>query len=521
MLKSSGALGAATLLSRILGMVRVMIYARFMGDTWVASAFYFAFQVPNLFRRLLGEGAISAALVPILKQNEVEKGQRAMWGVANAALSLIFCLCSVAVVLLIGGSSLAIWIRGEGLGEQNRLFFELLRTMSPYVLMVCMAAVLMGICNVRGIYFIPALGSTMLNVVMIGAVLFLAPRYDGGLERQIFGLAAGVLLAGILQMVFQVPVLMREGFRPRFIPPWRHPSVRDITRRMMAGVVGIAAFQINVVFTQWIAYREGKHVVASYEYAVRLMELPQGVIGVSLATFLLTALSGFAARSLYPEFCRTLKEGMGHVIFANCLAAALLFVLAEPIVRLLFERGEFDADSTDRCRFALRCLVPGLVSFSLVNMIARAFFALGDVKTPMRCSVYCFAANAAMVVPLVPHLQQGGMGIANTLSSTLNLWLLSRGLCRKLPELRFSDLYQSAGAVLGASLAAGLAAWGCLVWIEEGMGNRTLIARLAGVFVPMLAGTAIYLGLALWWKIPSARESWSLVRSMLGPPVRK
>ncbi len=513
MLKASGSLGAATMLSRILGMVRVMIYARFMGDTWVASAFYFAFQIPNLFRRLLGEGALSAALVPILKETEVRQGRDSMWQAASAALSLIFCLCSASVLLLAGICSLALWL-GEGMTERNRLFFELLRLMSPYVLMVCLAAVLMGICNVRGHFFVPALGATMLNVIAIAAVLVLAPLMGTRLEDQIFGLVAGVLLAGLVQMVFQLPLLAREGFRPRFTAPWRHPSVGEISRRMAAGIVGVAAFQINVVFTQWIAFRQEDHIVASYEYAVRLMELPQGVIGISLATFMLTALSGLAARNRYPEFCRTLKEGMGHVIFANCLAASMLFVLAEPIVRLLFQYGEFDETSTERCRFALRCLVPGLVSFSLVNVAARAYFAMGDVKTPMRYSVYCFAANAALAIPLVPYLEEGGLGIANTISSMLNLCLLALGLRRRLPQLSYRDMLGSLGAVLAAAAAAGCLAWGCHRWIEGWMGHEALSARLAGVFAPLILGGVLYLGLSLWWRVGSAQESLSLASSL-------
>ena len=199
MLKSSGAMGLATMMSRILGMIRVMVYARFMGDTWVASAFFFAFQVPNLFRRLLGEGALSAALVPILKEKEVKDGEQTMWEAANVALSMLVCLCTVIVGILILGTSLVLWYGGAGL--KAMLFLELLRVMSPYVLMVCGAAVLMGLCNARGFFFIPALGSTLLNVVMIWAVLFLAPRMGATLDEQVFGLAIGVLIAGFFQMI--------------------------------------------------------------------------------------------------------------------------------------------------------------------------------------------------------------------------------------------------------------------------------------------------------------------------------
>ena len=506
-------MGLATMMSRILGMIRVMVYARFMGDTWVASAFFFAFQVPNLFRRLLGEGALSAALVPILKEKEVKDGEQTMWEAANVALSMLVCLCTVIVGILILGTSLVLWYGGAGL--KAMLFLELLRVMSPYVLMVCGAAVLMGLCNARGFFFIPALGSTLLNVVMIWAVLFLAPRMGATLDEQVFGLAIGVLIAGFFQMIFQFPVLVRQGFTPKFIAPWKHPFTQDILGRFLPGVVGVAAFQINVLLTTWIGYHHADYIVASFEFAVRLMELPQGVIGVSLATFLLPALSGLAAEKKFPEFRKTLKEGMGYVIFANLPASIFMFVLAEPIVRLLFERGAFDAAATFRCQYALKCLVPGLVAFSLANVCARAFFALGDVKTPMRISVFCLATNVILAFQLIPVFQQGGMGMANTASSFLNLGLLIYALRRKFTRLTFEDMRRSIFSVTTTAVFASLLAWGSSLGIESVFGNQSLLARLMGVFIPLGLASVVYFGLSLWLRIPAASEVWLLLKSKL------
>lgn len=513
MLKSSGAMGIATMLSRVLGMCRVIIYARFMGDSLVASAFYFAFQVPNLFRRLLGEGALSAALVPLLKEREVLAGEKGVWATANAALSMLFCVCSIAVGLIIAGCTFLLWYGGWT--WETQLFIELLRVMSPYVIMVCTAAVLMGVCNARGYFFLPALGATMLNIVMILAVLFLAPRLGAELDQQIFGLAIGVLVAGLFQMFFQLPVLMKQGFRPQFVNPWNHPTVNEIVRRMLPGIVGVAAFQINVLLTNWIAYSHASHIVASFEYAVRLMELPQGVIGVSLATFLLPTLSGLAAEKKFPEFRSTLKEGMEFVFYANLPATVMLFVLAEPIVRLLFEWSSFDAAATYRCQFALRCLVPGLVAFSLVNVCARAFFALGDVKTPMHISVFCMATNVILAFQLIPSFEQGGMGIANSLTSCLNLGLLIYALRRKFPKFSFADKVGAMNAVIAASVLAGLVAWGLYLWLDGLMGREGIVARLVVVFVPLLVSGTIYFGTTLWLKVKPATEVMGLLKSKL------
>ena len=506
-------MGAATLLSRILGMCRVMVYARFMGDSMVASAFVFAFQVPNLFRRLLGEGALSAALVPILKEKEIEEGDRGMWDTANAALSLLVCVCSVAVVLLIAGCSFLLWYGGWTL--QTLLFLELLQIMSPYVLLVCVAAVLMGMCNARGIFFIPALGATMLNVVMISTVLFVVPHVEGGLEDKVIALAYGILVAGVFQMLFQLPVLAKEGFRPKIILPWKHPSVQEIIRRMVPGIIGVGAFQINVLLTNWIAYSQASHVVASFEYAVRLMELPQGVIGISLATFLLPTLSGLAAKKKFPEFRSTLKEGMGYVVYANLPATVLMFVLAEPIVRLLFEGAAFDAFATYRCQFALKCLLPGLVAFSLVNVCARAFFALGDVKTPMRISVFCLGTNLILAFQLIPSFEQGGMGMANSASSFLNLGLLIYALRKKFSKLTFVDMYRPLNSMVTASVLAGLVAWGCHAFLDGWLGHEGIVSRLIVVFVPLTLGGAAYAGTTLWLKVKAAEDLIGLLKSKL------
>ncbi|MDA0752601.1 MAG: murein biosynthesis integral membrane protein MurJ, partial [Verrucomicrobia bacterium] len=281
MLKSSGAMGAATLLSRILGMLREMVYSRFMGDTWQASAFLFAFQVPNLFRRLLGEGALTAAFIPMFKEREMQEGEKAMWLVANATISALITICAIAATFIILIATAV--LKGMTLSLETILFLKLLRIMAPYVIMVCVAAVLMGMLNARGHFFIPAMGATMLNVVMIASVYFLAPGFGDTLFSQIEGLAVGVLIAGVAQMLFQVPLLFKEGFRYRWINPFNNDTVKQLTTRILPGVVGVAAFQLNIILTNAIAFTESDYIVASFNYATRLMELPQGIFGISLA----------------------------------------------------------------------------------------------------------------------------------------------------------------------------------------------------------------------------------------------
>jgi putative peptidoglycan lipid II flippase len=510
MLKASGAMAGATLLSRVLGMVREMIYARFMGDGWVASAFAFAFTIPNLFRRLLGEGALTAAFIPIFKEKEKKHGEIEMWRAANAVISGLVIAATVIIGLVMLGLSLALAV--HQFGTQTELMLRLLRVMFPYMLLVCIAAAMMGMLNARGHFFIPAMGATMLNFVMIASVLFFAQRMaldlpkELRLPKQIFALAYGVLVAGVAQAAFQVPTLWRDGFRYHWVSPWKNETVRLVVTRMIPGTIGVAAFQINVLLTQTIAFWVGPHIVASFNYAVRLMELPQGMFGISLATFLLPTLSALASEKNYPEFRTTLRQGISMLLFANLVAAILLVVLAEPIVRLLFERGAFTAASTDRASLALICLAPGLVAFSTVNILARAFFALGDTKTPMKISLACLMLNLLIAAALVVPLKQGGLGIANTITSVCNAGLLFFALRKKLARLEMESLRATFVPLAIAGMIAGLVAWeGWRFW-EKTLGHETLALKIGAVFVPAIAAGLLYVVLALMFKIPAAQE---------------
>src|SRR3954466_1540207 len=210
MLKSSGAMAVATMTGRLLGMVREMVYAAFMGDTWVASAFTLAFQVPNLFRRLLGEGALTAAFIPIFKKKQVTEGEGEMWRSANVVISGLVTGAGVICLVAVLGITIALklpFLQPSAADPGTVLMLRLLRLMFPYMVLVCLAAILIGMANARGHFFVPALGAVVLNVIMIASVLFLAPRMGATLEQQVIGLAIGVVLAGLAQALFQVPSL--------------------------------------------------------------------------------------------------------------------------------------------------------------------------------------------------------------------------------------------------------------------------------------------------------------------------
>jgi putative peptidoglycan lipid II flippase len=515
MLKSSGAMASATLASRVLGMAREMVYSNFMGITWVASAFVMAFQVPNLFRRLLGEGALTAAFIPIFKQKEVRDGEAEMWRSANAVISGLVASAAAVTALAVLGITVALSIGIPS--DETRLMLRLLRLMFPYMLLVCLAAVLIGMANARGHFFVPALGAVILNLIMIGSVLFLAPRMGPRLEQQIFGLAIGVVLAGLAQAFFQLPSLWREGYRYYWVSPWHDPTVRDVVRKMLPGSIGVAAFQINVLLTQIFSFWFDPSIVSTFNYSVRLMELPQGMIGISLATYLLPTLSGLAAERKFPEFRQTLSQGLSYLAFGNLLAAAISAALAVPIVRLIFEHGKFGPDATARAALALTCLAPGLLMFSMNNILARAFYALSDIKTPMKISIFCLCVNLAFAFVLLTLLSgtrvkgEAGLATANTLSACINVALLVYGLRRKFSRLGLKTFANTLlvlvpNAVLAAVVAASLA-W---LW-DTRLGHAGLALKLGAVFVPGAVACAVYWLVALWLKVPAAHEMSALL----------
>lgn len=513
MLKSSGSVGAATLISRFLGFLREAVYAGFMGISQVADAFYYAYSLPNLLRRLLGEGALTAAFIPIFKDREKNHGDAKMWRSVNAVLcALVLMLGAVVAVSMI---LLAVIILKVPLQFRTELSARLMLVMFPYVGFVCMAAVFIGLLNARGHYFMPALGAAILNLVMIASVYLLAPRFGEGLERQVFGLAVGVVIAGFLQAAVQVPMLRKDGFRFAWVNPFRDPTVREVARKMGPATLGVAAYQLNVVVTQTLAVTEAKNVLSAFNYAVRLMELPQGVVGVSLATYLLSELSGLAAEKKFPEFRSALRDGLQQLVFINTLATVILLVLARPILRLLFEHGKFTAEDTGLSSQALWALAPGLVFFSLNSIYSRAFYAMGDTRTPMRISVFALGANLMFAFFLIPLFHQAGMGLANTLSAAFNTILLIYALRRALPQFGFAEVAGNLPGILAAAAAATLVAAGLCLACQHWLGLNGWLARSVTVFGSIAGATAAYFGTALAMRLPQAAELSEFARSRL------
>src|ERR1051326_2651648 len=253
-------MGAATLISRVLGLVREIVYAHFLGQTLAASAFFFAFQIPNLFRRLLGEGALTAAFIPVFSKTLNDEGEESARRTCNVIASSLFVACCwivVAAVVVFGVVSF-----GFPVSPKTKLILSLTRWMMPYLIFVCMAALSMAVLNTRGHFFVPAFSPVLLNLVMIGSVYLICPLFGADLEHRIYGLVIGVLLGGLVQWLYQLPLLYREGFRYQWNFHPRDPVVKRVAGLMLPSVLGVAVFQINVITSGTFAFLVGDYVRA-------------------------------------------------------------------------------------------------------------------------------------------------------------------------------------------------------------------------------------------------------------------
>jgi len=423
------------MLSRVLGMVRDMLTARFFGTSLVISAFFVAFRIPNLFRALFGEGALSSAFVPVFMASRRNEGEAAAWLLARRVLTLIGLVLIGIVVLGVVGISLALWI--PGLKETSAAVLPLARIMLPYVFFICMAALGMAILNSYRLFSVSAFTPALLNITWILSILFIVPLIQGGPSRQIMGLAWTVLAGGIVQFVYQMPALFRVGWRPGIDTDWHHPQVRRVFLLMGPSALGLAINRVNVLINSFLAIRfVGSWAPASLFYAERLIYLPQGILATALGTVLLPVLSDFSARKQYKEMSEAIHHGLRTLLFVMTPAAVGLTFLAAPIVQMIFETGAFDGQSTVLTARALTFYAPGLIVFSLAKVFVPAFYALQDTRTPVKiglCSVALnFTLNIFFILTLPEYWKHAGLAFSTVIAEGVNGLLLGLFLRRRL-----------------------------------------------------------------------------------------
>jgi putative peptidoglycan lipid II flippase len=430
--RAAAVVGAATLLSRILGFVRDLVIARAFGAGVGTDAFFVAFRLPNLLRRLVGEGALSSAFIPVFTEYSTTRARAETRRMLRAVTGLM--------VVVLGGLTLAgilaaPWIvrvmapgffGNPGVGE---LTVRLTRLMFPYLFLVGLSAVAMGVLNAHRHFLLPALSPVALNVGMIAGALLIAPR----LPEPLTGLALGVLLGGAGQLLLQLPSI---GARGLLAPPTlalRHPAVRRILALMAPVVVGQSAGHLGTIINTIIASFLAGGSVSYLYYADRLVEFPLGVFGVAIATAVLPTLSEQAARRDERALRETLSFALRLTAFVSLPAAVGLYVLSEPIVRVLYERGRFGPLETAGTAAAVAMYALGVVGLTATKVGVQGFFALGDTRTPVKVSVGAMALNCATAATLAGPLGHVGLAAATSVSATANALALMLLLRRRLP----------------------------------------------------------------------------------------
>jgi len=430
LLRSSGLVGIMTMFSRVLGLVRDMVIARYFGAGAGADAFFVAFKIPNFLRRLFAEGAFSQAFVPVLSsyraKQEVSEVKRLVDAVAG---SLGLVLLGITLVAMLGAPLLTAIFAPGFLGDDVKfaLTSDMLRITFPYLLMISLTAFAGGILNSYDRFAVPAFTPVLLNLSMIGAAVYLAPL----MSEPIMALAWGVLIAGALQLFFQLPFLMRLGLMPRPRVDYRHEGVSRILKLMVPALFGVSVSQINLLLDTVLASFLQTGSVSWLYYSDRLAELPLGVFGIAIATVILPSLSRKHAASSTDQFAATLDWAVRAVLIIGVPAALALVLLAEPLIATLFHYGEVTDMDVAMSAQSLRAYSAGLLAFMVIKVLAPGFFARQDTRTPVKIGIIAMVANMVFNLALIVPLAHAGLALATSLSAWLNAVLLWRGLKRQ------------------------------------------------------------------------------------------
>ena len=518
-LKNISLVSALTLVSRVLGLARDSLIAAVFGTSALASAFTTAFTLPNLFRRLLGEGALTAAFVPTLhdelNQWQREGAFRLVSQVSTWLLVITAGIVSLSIAVLIAAAQLAQHGHTGGASPETAKRWiqaaELAVWLFPYLIFVCLAAAFSAALQTLQRFLEPALSPIWLNLAII-ALLSSAVAWqwgDGDLGKMHW-LCVGVLFGGVLQMIVPAVTLMRLGWRPRF-DLQLSPQVRAIARLMAPTLFGSAIYLVNMSVSRFIGLSLDDASATVLNLASRLMELPIGLFAVAVTTVIFPLISRYAAQGDWTNMATAYRKGMRLILVMNIPAAAGLALLATPIVRLLFERGEFSASDTALTMPVVAVYALGLPFFSFVSLMLRAFYAQKDTLTPVHAALFSFIINIVLSLLLMRKLGTVGLALAGNLAVVAQAVYLQRRLSRRRQELRFAPLVPDLAKILAATALMSAAVYGAEHLSNRFMHARVLddVLRIAGVIA---AGVVVY-GTTLWaLKIEGSADLVRLLR---------
>jgi putative peptidoglycan lipid II flippase len=423
LLRILATVSSLTMVSRVLGFVRDFFIARVFGAGLLTDAFFVAFKLPNLLRRLFAEGAFSQAFVPILGEYKQRSSPEETRSLIDAIATVLFLALVVAAALGMAAAPLIVYLTAPGFAAEPDKFaltVQLLRITFPYIVFISLVALAAGILNTWNRFAVPAITPALLNVCFIVGAAFLAERFD----PPVVVLAWAVFAGGLLQLAFQVPFLLRMGLLPRWRLDLSHPGLRRVLLLMAPAAFGVSVSQISLVLNQIFASFLATGSVSWLYYADRLMELPAGVLGVAVGTILLPSLSKYHAAANSVEYSRLLDWGLRITVLLAVPAAAALAVLALPLISMLFLYGEFSAQDAWMTRQALVAYSVGLVGMILVKILAPGFYARQNIATPVKIGIVTLVATQLMNLALIGPLRHAGLALAIGLGACLNAGLL-------------------------------------------------------------------------------------------------
>lgn len=514
--RSAGIVSIAVMFSRVFGLAREMIFAFYFGAGFLFDAFVVGFRIPNLLRDLFAEGALSAAFVKVFTDYQVKKGEIEAWQLASLIFNALAVVLSVITVLGILLAPYIVPLIAYGFPpEKARLAVTLTQIMFPFILLVALAAVAMGVLNTKGRFGIPASASTAFNIASIVVGLGFAYWLSGGgwnaenlidgvpempAQWAIIGMAIGTLVGGAAQLLIQVPSLFKVGFRfsPRL--NFRDEGVRRVMRLMIPAIIGTSAVQIKVMVDTFIVSGiEGGNSWLPYSF--RLMQLPIGLFGVAIGTAAIPTLSRLASENNFAKFRSTLSDALKLVFLLTIPAACGLIVLGEPIVRLIYERGKFDALDTDMTAWALAAYSVGLAGYAAIKIVSPAFYALDDAKTPMYVSVASILVHVAVGYSMMKLLSNVGVtaerpsgfghvgvALATSVVALVNFFALTFLMRRRISGLNGREVFAAFSKIVVAAAIMSAVCYFNYYFLTNFFGAKTLPVKLVEAFVPIALG---------------------------------
>jgi putative peptidoglycan lipid II flippase len=495
LLRALATVSGMTLLSRILGFVRDFVIARIFGAGMLTDAFFVAFKLPNLLRRLFAEGAFSQAFVPILGEYKNKAGEAQAKLLVDHVASLLFLILFAVTLIGIAAAPVLVYISAPGFATDPAKFaltVELTRITFPYILFMSLVALSGGVLNTWSRFAVPAVTPVLLNLSFIGMALFAAPHF----AQPVMALGWAVFLGGLLQLALQVPALKRIGMLPRFALSWEDPGVRRILKLMAPAVLGVSVAQVSLLINTIFASFLGTGSVSWLYYADRLMEFPAGMLGAALGTILLPSLAKYHAGGKFDDYSKLLDWGLRLTLLLAAPAALALALIAVPLITTLFYHGAFIAVDVFKTRDALVAYSLGLLGLILVKVLAPGFYAKQNVRTPVKIALLTLFVTQLLNLALIGWLKHAGLALSIGLAACLNALLLYRGLRRH-------GIYtpQPGWPVFYAKLLAALLVMGAALWLAGGSATDwmrwTLLERLLRLALIVILGGAVYFA-TLW-----------------------